>query len=53
VLAAANVNVPDREGMSPARASHGSRGYWDMVRILENAGGTVTGAFQRYDKALR
>ena len=38
VQAGANVNVPDREGMSP-RALAWSRGYWDMVRILENAGG--------------
>jgi ankyrin repeat protein len=38
VQAGANVNLPDREGMSP-RMLAWARGYWDMVRILENAGG--------------
>jgi ankyrin repeat protein len=38
VEAGANVNLPDREGMTP-RALAWARGYWDMVRILENAGG--------------
>jgi uncharacterized protein len=38
VRAGANVNLPDREGMTP-RALAWARGYWDMVRILENAGG--------------
>jgi uncharacterized protein len=37
VRAGANVNVPDRDGMTP-RALAWARGYWDMVRILENAG---------------
>jgi ankyrin repeat protein len=37
VRAGANVNLPDRDGMTP-RALAWARGYWDMVRILENAG---------------
>jgi ankyrin repeat protein len=38
VRAGANVNLPDRDGMTP-RALAWARGYWEMVRILENAGG--------------
>ena len=38
VQAGANVNVPDRDGATP-RAHAWARGYWEMVRILENAGG--------------
>jgi hypothetical protein len=38
VVAGANVNLPDRDGMTP-RAHAWARGYWEMVRILENAGG--------------
>jgi ankyrin repeat protein len=38
VRAGANVNLADREGMTP-RALAWARGYWEMVRILENAGG--------------
>jgi ankyrin repeat protein len=38
VRAGANVNLPDREGVTP-RAHAWARGYWEMVRILENAGG--------------
>jgi len=38
VEAGANVNVPDRDGATP-RTHAWARGYWEMVRILENAGG--------------
>ncbi len=38
VRAGANINIPDRNGMTP-RALAWTLGYWDMVRILENAGG--------------
>lgn len=38
VRAGANVNLPDREGMTP-RGMAWARGYWEMVRLLENAGG--------------
>jgi ankyrin repeat protein len=38
VAAGANVNLPDRDGTTP-RALAWVRGYWEMVRILENAGG--------------
>ena len=37
VRAGANVNLPDRDGMTP-RALAWVRGYWPMVSVLENAG---------------
>ena len=37
VSAGANVNIPDRNGMTPLQLARG-RGYPDMVKILEAAG---------------
>ena len=37
VKAGANVNIPDRQGVTPLGHAR-SRGYAEMVRILEAAG---------------